>query len=657
MRKIFKYLSFTFLIITALICFTVKTNVVAADYYSAVTASSGQSLFNQLTNTISNGYNTVSYDGLWTAYKTTDCKPGTNIIWDMYSNTNYQCGGSKQGGNYSGEGDSYNREHSVPKSWFNEKKPAYSDLFHLYPTDGYVNGKRSNFAFGEVGNATYTSTNGCKLGLSNFGGYSGTVFEPADEYKGDFARTYFYFATRYPGWAVSGDGAKIFSTSYPYMTTYGIKLMTKWHHEDPVSDKEIKRNEAVYSLQKNRNPYIDNPSWVDVIWENEYTPIVPTINEAKVNNVISLINALPSTITLDNKDAVNAANSAYLALTYQEKQAVTNYSKLKSALDTIDTLEGTPVTPVTPGGDDTPVIPEGDTAKITVISSHFSGTGLQTVTKNDFTCDGISITSATSEYIYGDGTGSSNGMRLASGKNSGLLTLKLDKSYEPKSIILEAYKYNLDEPNISLKFGSYSGNSAITNNQAIYSNINTSANEITITCGPKNRFELKSITLVYEETIDNSIDLSNVTTNLKLSTKYTLTNGNVTKVSADLIATAYIDKFSDEADYGFIYLRDDGSTIYKDIHEDELMYDFADIIDARIEFAEVIFKDDCYQLKANLGQLTDKTTVIAFVQIDGKLYLANQITYSVYEMIDYYLNNNMITDSVQKKVLEYIRNK
>ena len=119
---------------------------------------------------------------MWTAYKTTDVRPGTNKIWDMYSNCNYTAG-SSQCGNYSGEGNCYNREHTVPQSWFNEASPMKSDVFHVIPTDGYVNGWRSNYPFGEVSSATKTSSNGCKLGPSSVSGISGTVFEPIDEYK------------------------------------------------------------------------------------------------------------------------------------------------------------------------------------------------------------------------------------------------------------------------------------------------------------------------------------------------------------------------------------------------------------------------------------------------------------------------------------------
>jgi ATP-dependent DNA helicase RecQ len=104
----------------------------------------------------------------------------------------------KKCGNYSTVCDCYNKEHSVPQSWFSSKSPMVSDAFHVYPTDGKVNGQRSNYPFGEcTGGKTLTADALGRLGTSTFSGFSGTVFEPVDDYKGDFARTYFYMATRY----------------------------------------------------------------------------------------------------------------------------------------------------------------------------------------------------------------------------------------------------------------------------------------------------------------------------------------------------------------------------------------------------------------------------------------------------------------------------
>lgn len=232
------------------------------DYYKNVDLSTQKTFTDTLHNTISANTVDVGYNGLWNAYEKTDMRPGTNYYWDMYSNYNYN--GSSPHTGSSGEGNFVNREHTVPQSWFNESSPMKADLFHVYPTDGYVNNMRSNYPHGDVGDVSKTSQNGSKLGTASFSGISGTVFEVIDEYKGDFARSYFYFATRYCDKIsdFTNDGKKMFSTSMPYMNTNFINQYYEWHIKDPVSDKEINRNEAVYGIQKNRNPYIDHPEWV-----------------------------------------------------------------------------------------------------------------------------------------------------------------------------------------------------------------------------------------------------------------------------------------------------------------------------------------------------------------------------------------------------------
>lgn len=221
-----------------------------------------------------------SYTSLWTYFEDTDQK-NDGTVWDMYSDIP---GGTPsyaftfftdQCGNYSGEGDCYNREHSFPKSWFGDASPMYTDLFHLYPTDGYVNGMRGNYPFGEVTSPTKTSSNGSKLGPCSYPGYTGVVFEPIDVYKGDFARSYFYMATRYENiidnWEnydsngdviLDGSSDKVFEPWF-------LNLLLDWHHQDPVSTKETNRNNEIYTIQGNRNPFIDHPEYVDCIWLNE----------------------------------------------------------------------------------------------------------------------------------------------------------------------------------------------------------------------------------------------------------------------------------------------------------------------------------------------------------------------------------------------------
>lgn len=286
-------------ILTLVLAFwSVMGNLYAVEksYYNSIDGKSGKNLFDAVHTVAKTGYKGLTYDGLWTAYCAIDIN-SSGKVWDMYSNaTAYTCGGSAQGANYSKEGDSYNREHSIPKSWFggttNASTPG-TDLFHVVPTDGYVNNRRSNYAFGEVASATYTSQSGCKLGspksisisnsILNASGSSSQscsqtpVFEPMDEYKGDFARGYFGTMIK---WAngdyqtfTTGDGAAIFNTAYDAahyygLTGYGVALLLKWHREDPVSQKEIDRNDGIQSKQGNRNPFIDLPDLVEYLWGN-----------------------------------------------------------------------------------------------------------------------------------------------------------------------------------------------------------------------------------------------------------------------------------------------------------------------------------------------------------------------------------------------------
>jgi endonuclease I len=269
------------------------TNALSAqppeNYYQSTEGKYGEELLIELHNIIKN-HNEISYSGLWDAFYYTDRK-SNNKVWDMYSDVP---GGtppyeysffSDQCGNYSGEGDCYNREHSFPKSWWGGSTSAdqHQDLFHLYPTDGSVNGRRSNYPFGEVSNATWTSLNGSKVGPSGYSGYSGTVFEPIDEYKGDFARSYFYMAARYNNEIHNWNSDMLDGSSFPVYTEWAISMLIEWHEVDPVSDKEINRNNKIYDdYQGNRNPFIDNPEFVNSVWGDDPSSL-PQFSVEKIN--------------------------------------------------------------------------------------------------------------------------------------------------------------------------------------------------------------------------------------------------------------------------------------------------------------------------------------------------------------------------------------
>ncbi|WP_294287893.1 endonuclease [uncultured Chryseobacterium sp.] len=245
-------------------------------YYSSANGLSGASLKTALSNIITNGHQDKGYNGLWTGYKTTDIDKNyenDGSILDIYSEKPSGTDPYKftpvtnQCGTYSTEGNCYNREHLVPQSLFNQASPMVSDIHFIRATDGKVNGMRSNYPFGKVGTASFTSKNGSKLGTSASSGYSGTVFEPIDEFKGDVARMIFYFVTRYQSRLSSfSSGNMLGSSAFPGLQTWELNVLLAWHNQDPVSQAEINRNNASYSFQGNRNPFIDNPNYVNQIW-------------------------------------------------------------------------------------------------------------------------------------------------------------------------------------------------------------------------------------------------------------------------------------------------------------------------------------------------------------------------------------------------------
>jgi endonuclease I len=267
--------------------FSFSYSQIPAGYYDPANGLYKTPLQAALHNIIKD-HTVVTYQSLWYYFQSTD-KKSDNSVWDIYSDVP---GGtppyvyfynSDECGIYHTEGDCFNREHSWPKSWFGgEIEPMYTDMFHLYPVDGYVNGMRNNNAYGEVSNPSWTSMNGSKLGPCVTPGYSGTVFEPLDEYKGDLARTYFYMAVRYytedSGWPGSE------ATSGSQLLPWALDMMISWNNQDPVSQKEVERNNAIYLIQNNRNPFIDHPEFAQNIWG----PNAGTHNQGSVSRSITI---------------------------------------------------------------------------------------------------------------------------------------------------------------------------------------------------------------------------------------------------------------------------------------------------------------------------------------------------------------------------------
>ena len=249
------------------------------DYYpNSLEGKNGAELKTELHNLLKNHtrlpYGSRDYNQIactWTVFKKSDVRPNGKV-WDMYSNNSYNFS------NGAGATKGMNIEHSVPKSWWGDaydetatpltrfKYDGSYDLHHLTPSDAAANTAKSNYPLGEVDSPLFD--NGVtKVGTGQANGRATNLFEPADEYKGDFARMYLYFVTCYQDYSWKSSALSMFAqNSYPTLNAYGQSLLLKWHRQDAVSQKEIDRNNAVYSFQGNRNPFIDYPNMVEYIW-------------------------------------------------------------------------------------------------------------------------------------------------------------------------------------------------------------------------------------------------------------------------------------------------------------------------------------------------------------------------------------------------------
>jgi len=280
---------------------------IPSNYYDSANGLTGFTLKTQLKNIISNGHSNQGYGALYSGYVTTH---SDNVVESGYENDNSVLlfytenpngtdpygynHGSNNCGNYSGESDCYNREHLIPQSSFGSAQPMQSDIHHVIPSDGYANGQRGSLPFGTVESANWTSLNGCKRGNSSVAGYSGSVFEPIDEFKGDIARAILYFVTRYEENVDSYTSFNMFnSTEDQALEDWAVTMLLDWHYNvDPVDQREIDRNDAAYNYQGNANPFVDHPEYANIIWN----PVVDTENPT---NPTSLVASNPTDNTID----------------------------------------------------------------------------------------------------------------------------------------------------------------------------------------------------------------------------------------------------------------------------------------------------------------------------------------------------------------------
>lgn len=295
-------------------------------YYSPASGKTGSALRIALHNIIK-GHSEQTYGGLWTAYYTTDKKPGTSLVWDIYSDVpggtapyNYTLGSDQcTSVSASDEGDCYNREHTWPKSKYSSNMPMYTDLWIVYPTDAIVNGKRSNYPYGEISSPTWTSENNSKLGMNTYDGAPATIcFEPIDSFKGDIARSYFYVSTRY--YSEDGGWSNWEMANGADLKPWAKQMLLEWHHMDPVSQKEIDRNNAVYVIQHNRNPFIDHPEMADCIFGSADCTGLLSIENGKEENEIKIF---PNPATESINIEMSYANSSSWDIT--TKYTITDY--------------------------------------------------------------------------------------------------------------------------------------------------------------------------------------------------------------------------------------------------------------------------------------------------------------------------------------------
>jgi len=327
-----KKLLFPIILISSLI-----SAQVPAGYYDGTAGLSGYALKTKLHDIISEKNVNWNYGDLQEYYKQTDLdvyydhntannpSSGNYILLDIYSEIpggadayEYNSAQLQGGGSITAEGQAWNREHMVPQSTFStgsiSNYPMYSDLFYVVPVDGWINQRRSNYPYGVAGSTVYYNfTNGSKVANDATPGlaYTGRVYEPINEFKGDVARALLYFAVRYEGklngfnhnagTTPANDESQLDGTEERAFEPAYIAMLKQWNTLDPVSQREIDRNNAVYNIQKNRNPFIDNPGWVDLIWSETPDAVAPSapINLSVVQQNAHFVNLswTPSTDT------------------------------------------------------------------------------------------------------------------------------------------------------------------------------------------------------------------------------------------------------------------------------------------------------------------------------------------------------------------------
>ena len=263
--KIYRY---QILLVTITCCICSSWADIPQDYYKSVNGKKKAELKSAFRNVIKTA-TVLDYGGgagkTWSGFYVTDRYNG-NQVRDRYSYEVFYFPSGSSAHNTSAA-NGMNIEHSFPKSWWGgTENQAYKDLFNLMPCEKNINSAKSNYAMGVVSNVR--TNNGCtKVGKGSAGDKSCNLWEPADEWKGDFARNYFYMVTTYSNLTWTGEGLNMLQNNeWPTLQPWAYQLFLKWNRQDPVDAIEKERNEAVYGIQGNRNPFIDFPNLAEYIW-------------------------------------------------------------------------------------------------------------------------------------------------------------------------------------------------------------------------------------------------------------------------------------------------------------------------------------------------------------------------------------------------------
>ncbi|MCM1070133.1 MAG: endonuclease [[Clostridium] fimetarium] len=234
------------------------------DYYSRLQGLKGAALKTAVHEILTENVKMLDYGSgdrhtWWGFYVTDRCDDG--MVRDRYSNDKRYFG--SRGSSVSG----MNIEHSFPKSWWGgSTNNAYKDLFNLMPCEQKINSTKSNYAMAVVIRPTDSGDNGCtRVGKGSDGV---NYWEPADKWKGDFARGYMYMATAYQNfsWTTESGLSILQQGAYPTLKSWAAELYIEWAKQDPVDRIETDRNDDVESLQRNRNPFVDFPNLMEYIW-------------------------------------------------------------------------------------------------------------------------------------------------------------------------------------------------------------------------------------------------------------------------------------------------------------------------------------------------------------------------------------------------------